>query len=150
MPRYYFNLRRELDDLEGNDFGDLRGALDDAYASARLLLADGARRGEDRTDWAIVLRDDAGVEVAEVRLGAAVQDGPGTLVPWPERRVERIAPASEAQDWNRPAGVTAPVGEHRRSRQRLRWCAFCVVLASSLVLSTPAAARPVEPHAVSG
>jgi hypothetical protein len=148
MPRYYFNLRRELDDLEGNDFRDLRGALDDAYASARLLLADGVRRGEDRGDWAIVLRDDAGTEVAEVRLGAAVLDAPVTLLALTDRRSDRMV--ARPADGDHPAAAGAATGPPSCHRKRLQWCTFCVVLASSLVLATPAAARPWGPATTQG
>jgi hypothetical protein len=70
MPRYYFHLRNhhETIDEEGCDFADEEAARKEALATARELLADAIRRGENYPPEQIVIADATGREVATVNI----------------------------------------------------------------------------------
>jgi hypothetical protein len=76
MPRFMLSIHTGeslLTDLEGSDVTEFDEALHEAVASARELWAEGIRKGEDRSHWAIVITRTAGDTVQVLPFMDAVQ-----------------------------------------------------------------------------
>lgn len=66
---YYFNIRTPgglIEDPEGNVCADPQAARDAALASARSLIAEGDRAGEDRRGWCFEIMDRSNQHVLRV------------------------------------------------------------------------------------
>jgi hypothetical protein len=60
MPNFKLNVRTPvgaLADAQGFNAPDLDAAMDEARESARELWTEGARKGEDRSEWVIEILD---------------------------------------------------------------------------------------------
>jgi hypothetical protein len=76
MPRFFFHACSpggRIEDPEGSDFTNLDAARADAVAAAREVLAEKIKAGEDARDWRLEITDEAGVLLATVRFGDAVE-----------------------------------------------------------------------------
>jgi hypothetical protein len=59
---YYFNIRTEgslVEDPEGATYPDLQIAREAAIAQARVMIAEGDQKGEDRRTWRVEIMDRA-------------------------------------------------------------------------------------------
>jgi hypothetical protein len=75
---YYFNIRTEsgvIEDPEGNVHTDLQAARKEALASARDLIAEGDRVGEDRRSWRFEIMNRANQHVLTVMFSEALASG---------------------------------------------------------------------------
>jgi hypothetical protein len=81
MNRFYFNVRSSvlMRDLEGSDLSSLEAARVEASESARELVEDGYRFGEDRRHWAIEIADESGEMLLSVPFAPAGDELPCTL-----------------------------------------------------------------------
>jgi hypothetical protein len=70
-----------LADLEGSDVNEFDEALHEAVVSARELWAEGIRKGEDRSHWAIVITRMAGDTVQVLPFMDAVRRSRERVVP---------------------------------------------------------------------
>lgn len=72
---YYFNIRTEsgvIEDPEGNVHNDLQAARKEALATARDLIAEGDRKGEDRRSWRVEIMDRANQHVLTIMFSEAL------------------------------------------------------------------------------
>ena len=71
MGRFYFHIRmgeQFIRDQEGSDFSDVAAARLEALATARDVLADAIRSGNDEVPEAFVIADGEGCELEAVPL----------------------------------------------------------------------------------
>jgi len=71
MPKFYLNLRNgdeTIEDPDGCDSADLQGAIAEARAGARDILASMLRRGEALDGQSIEITDESGALLATVRF----------------------------------------------------------------------------------
>ena len=81
MPRFFFHLwdtKAFVPDPNGAEFPDLIAVWQRAKLSAQEILADGQRRGEDRSHWKLEVRDEADrtVLTAPLSQAASLADQP--------------------------------------------------------------------------
>jgi hypothetical protein len=72
---YYFNIRTEsgvVEDPEGGTHPDLQAAREKALASARDIIAEGDREGEDRRSWRFEIMDRANEHALTVMFSEAL------------------------------------------------------------------------------
>lgn len=75
MTRFYFHIRmgdRIVIDQEGSDLPDPAAARAEALASARQILADAIRSGNDATPEAFIIADCEGRELETVPLAVVL------------------------------------------------------------------------------
>jgi len=79
MPMYYFHHQKAdqlLQDDEGDDLPDLAAARDEAFQSARELIANAARAGRDARNESFVVVDDLGQTVLVLKFVDALDSPP--------------------------------------------------------------------------
>ncbi len=77
MPKFYLDSsdgQRVEPDLDGVDLKGTEEAFEMVVAASRKLLANGVRKGEDRSDWAFHVRNEYGAALFTFRLKAAAVD----------------------------------------------------------------------------
>jgi hypothetical protein len=75
---YYFNIRTEgglVEDPEGDSYPDLQTAREAALATARVMIAEGGQKGEDRRSWHVEIMNRANEHVLTIMFSEAL--GPG-------------------------------------------------------------------------
>jgi uncharacterized protein DUF6894 len=75
MSRFYFHIRfgdQIVIDHEGSDLPDPAAAREEALVSARQILADAIRSGNETIPEAFVIADSEGHELETVRFAAAL------------------------------------------------------------------------------
>jgi hypothetical protein len=76
MIQYYFHLSTTTDDLiedqEGADFPNLDSARQEALMAARELVADAVQTGRELSTDAIIIEDDNGRQLDQVKLLAVL------------------------------------------------------------------------------
>ena len=76
---YYFNIRTGsglAEDPEGDMYPDLQSARDAALARARVMIAEGDQKGEDRRSWHVEIMDRANQQVLTVPFTNALDPKP--------------------------------------------------------------------------
>ena len=76
MSRYYFNVQQGaelLKDPVGDDLDDPEELRRKALESARELVAEGAREGQNWLAWSVIVTDAGGEPVLTLPLSEAVQ-----------------------------------------------------------------------------
>jgi len=66
MPRFFFHVwdtKAFVPDPDGAELADSAAAREEALANARGILRDGQRRGEDRRDWLVEVRDESDMTI---------------------------------------------------------------------------------------
>ena len=77
MGRFYFHLRageQLIPDVKGLDLPDVAAARHEAIHSAREIMAEAIRAGQNRVPDAFVIADDAGREIDTVSLAMVLPD----------------------------------------------------------------------------
>lgn len=75
---YYFNIRTEgglVEDPEGESYPDLQTAREAALATARVMIAEGSLKGEDRRSWRVEIMDRANQHVLTIMFSEALDLG---------------------------------------------------------------------------
>ena len=78
MPRYYFDLRNDVDvaDEEGRELPDLNSVRDAAVVEAREMIGESVLLGRINLNHRIEVRDESGDTVLVMRFGDAVEVTP--------------------------------------------------------------------------
>lgn len=75
---YYFNIRTEddlVEDPEGDTYPDLQTAREAAIAKARIMIAEGDQKGEERRSWRVEIMDRANQHVLTIMFSEALDLG---------------------------------------------------------------------------
>jgi hypothetical protein len=122
---YYFNIRSDRtlkQDPEGSTLPDLKAALQEALALARLSLKIGDRKGQDRRGWRVEIMDRANEHLMSVAFTEA------DLCEWPRRGKSPAVPhralESEVAMEPRVSVITLGVSDLAESQafyERLGW-----------------------------
>ena len=78
MGRFYFHIRsggQVIVDQEGADFPDADAARQEAFASARQIVAEAIRYGNEEAPKEFVIADSEGRELEIVRFAAVLPKG---------------------------------------------------------------------------
>ena len=78
MPRFFFHLwdtNAFVPDPDGSELPDTAAARDEALANARGIIREGQRRGEDRRNWLVEVRDESDRTIITLPVSQAEPPG---------------------------------------------------------------------------
>jgi hypothetical protein len=74
MPKFFFHVwdtKAFVADPDGSELPDAAAATKEALANAWGIMQDGQRRGEDRQNWLVEVRDESDQTVVTIPLSQA-------------------------------------------------------------------------------